>query len=141
MARPLRIKAEPNTRGIQKESQAETIRAKTMFLQDFAKFRGNVGKALKRCGKSRQTYYDWTSDDQKFKQQLVEIKEGLLDIAEDCLKNAIAQGDTDAAKWMLKHLARDRGYGDHIQIDANINITAAEIIRQAQTINAEEVIQ
>ena len=55
---------------------------KEHFLEVFASKMGNVSKACKAAQISRQTYYDWLKIDD-FANKVEEVREGLLDFAED----------------------------------------------------------
>lgn len=90
---------------------------KTLFIQAFQKSFGNISKACEKIGVSRQTYYDWRNDDPMFLEAVKNVKDGAVDMAETALLKQITEGNTTAIIFYLKTQAKDRGYGDQIQVE------------------------
>lgn len=101
------------------------------FLRAYKTMAGHVGLACEAVNIARCTYMTWLRNDVEFAQSMDSARQAMLDSAEQCLNIAIASGDTDAAKFVLKNLAKDRGYTDKIQIEATVTMGAADIIKQA----------
>lgn len=86
---------------------------KTSFIEVLKsqKSLGNISKACKLVGISRQTIYEWRNKDPEFNILLNEaIKVGkitLADLAEEALSKRIAEGDTTAIIFTLKSLRRE----------------------------------
>ena len=57
------------------------------------------------------------------KRALAQEEQVILDMAESTLFKAIQGGDVQDAKWLLSKKARDRGYGDKIEVDGNMTYT------------------
>lgn len=54
------------------------------------------------------------------KQAHVNELEKFKDICETTVLKAVQDGDVQTAKWVLSHRARDRGYGDKIEVDGQV---------------------
>jgi|TARA_E500000178_G_scaffold314767_1_gene333246 hypothetical protein len=89
---------------------------KEHFLEVFASKMGNVSKACKAAQISRQTYYDWLKIDD-FANKVEEVREGLLDFAEDQLLANIQEGKTAEILFYLKTKGKKRGYIERQEFD------------------------
>lgn len=72
--------------------------------------RGNITKAVAAANVSRQSYYNWLDDSPAFVEATEEVKEGLLDMAEDKLLELIQAGNIIATLFFLKCKGKSRGY-------------------------------
>jgi len=70
---------------------------------------------------------DWMTADKYIKMypECVEAmraeSESMLDKCENVLFNKVEEGDTDIAKWVVSKKGKDRGYGDQIKVDMNVD--------------------
>lgn len=94
------------------------------FIRAFEDNRGNITKACKAAGISRQTLYRWldspTQLNERFRQRLRNTRplEAKKDFYEECLEDIAAgfsEGNATAAIFGLKSLAGDRGYRDRAE--------------------------
>jgi len=53
---------------------------------------------------------------------LDEIRENTKDLAEGVILDALKARDKDVAKWYLASLARDRGFGNKVEVEGRIAI-------------------
>jgi len=77
---------------------------------------GNISKTCEEFGISRQTIYIWSEKYEDFRLELEEVREKLLDAAEALYRNAVLNGDLEAAKFILRTIGRKRGYGDKVEV-------------------------
>jgi hypothetical protein len=68
------------------------MRDKEKFLNAFASKLGNVKEACEAAGIGRATYYVWKNNDEDFAQEIDNIQEGLIDLAESKLLENIQKG-------------------------------------------------
>ena len=77
----------------------------------------NIQAACDKYGIVRKTYQEWRREFPEFKERVDAMRESLLDITENVLFNAIKAGDTKAAMFALKYLAKNRGYTDSLDVN------------------------
>ncbi|ACH40246.1 MAG: hypothetical protein ACD_55C00169G0008 [uncultured bacterium] len=71
----------------------------------------NISEACKAAGIGRRTFYNWLTDDSKFKTDFEELTESRLDAIESALHSrAVIEKDTTALIFLAKTLLKDRGY-------------------------------
>ena|SRR3972149_895842 len=87
------------------------------FVQAMKDNNFSVSKACASIDISRSTYYKWMESDPEFKQVMDDFREEFIDLAETVLVRAMKADDTDASKFILKHLARKRGYAESSNVD------------------------
>lgn len=58
----------------------------------------------------------WEETKQAYENELEKFK----DICETTVLKSVQDGDVQTAKWVLSHRARDRGYGDKIEVDGQV---------------------
>ena len=95
---------------------------KELFLQGLELNLGNISKACKQANISRQTYYRWI-EDESFSELCDNIKEGLIDLAENQLLNKINKGDITAIIFFLKCKGKKRGYTEKQEVEISKPIT------------------
>lgn len=91
-----------------------------LFLQALANNRGNVTKACEAVGINRCTYYRWL-EDEDFKNEVDNVSEGLLDLAEDQLQQKIEHGDTASIIFYLKTKGKKRGFVERVEKEISGN--------------------
>lgn len=101
-----------------------TARNKAAFLEAFEKKAGNIGAACKAAGIDRQTYLNYKSSDEEFKNALWEIFESLKDHQESVVFMA-GKTDWKAALEWNKVYNKDRGWGGQVDIkmEGKIHVT------------------
>jgi hypothetical protein len=105
---------------------------KMTILEVFEKKMGNVQKTCQACKIGRTTFYNYKNEDPDFKQAVEDIKEGLIDTAEDKLREKIEgvpklddeknvipgeytkEPETTAIIFYLKTVGRSRGYIERV---------------------------
>jgi hypothetical protein len=94
---------------------------KEMFVIALVANRGNVTKACDQIMISRQTYHNWIERDEDFADRVKacadDIRQTIADAMEDVIvDSAVNKGWTQDARWWLSKKAKDRGYGDKMDI-------------------------
>jgi hypothetical protein len=87
-----------------------------VFLAILDQKLGNISKACLELGITRKTMYSWAEKNADFREALDEVKDKLLDDAEELYRNAVQKGDLEAAKFILRTIGRKRGYGDKVEV-------------------------
>jgi len=95
---------------------------KELFLQGLELNLGNISAACTQANISRQTYYRWI-EDESFSELCDNIKEGLIDLAENQLLNKINKGDITAIIFFLKCKGKKRGYTEKQEVEISKPIT------------------
>lgn len=117
------------------ESVAEQLRAKQkeQVLEWLPKLRFHISKTCKKVGIHRTTLQYWLKTDEEFKKNYLAVQEEKMDDSEErlfLLSQGIPKIDQNgkltgwevrphfgALVTLLKAQAKDRGYGDYIEID------------------------
>lgn len=102
---------------------------KAAFLKAYIRYNGNFYKALSFVGVTRGAYYTWRKD-KAFCDSVDEAKEALIDNAEEQVHKAVKTGDVETAKFVLTHIGKNRGWQKTINIQADVTVHAADIIKQ-----------
>ena len=89
---------------------AQTAHNKKAMLKALEKSLGVVTTACNNAGVGRRTFYDWLSTDKDFADQVKDIQEVALDMAESQLHKQILDGSTSATIFYLKTKGKKRGY-------------------------------
>lgn len=85
---------------------------KALFLELFKDKAGNITQCCKALGVSRVTYYRWCDEDYLFKEDILAVREGLVDFAENTLLTLIKGGHPGATIFFLKTQGKHRGYSE-----------------------------
>lgn len=80
------------------------------FLEAFSNKANNVSLTCKSIGIRRSTFYKWLKEDEEFKEDILEMDEGDIDMAESALKRQIKDGNITAIIFYLKTKGKSRGY-------------------------------
>lgn len=89
---------------------------KGLFLICLEASLGNVKEACEIAGIGRTQFYHWRRTDKEFKQATLDVKEGLIDLAEQKLMEKVEEGVMDAIKFFLKCQGKDRGWVERKEI-------------------------
>ena len=82
------------------------------FLKALAANAGNFTQACRGAQITRPSVYNWMRDHPKFKAEVDEVKESLLDFTESKLLKLIKDNNSTAIMFYLKTQGRGRGYGE-----------------------------
>ena len=102
-----------------KAQKAQTQTKKEKFLISLANNNGNITNACMDANIGRRTYYNWL-DDEDFAENVENVQESLLDLAESKLMENINKNDNTSIIFFLKTKGKKRGYIEKQEIDANI---------------------
>jgi len=89
---------------------------KIQFIKNY-KSELNISTSCRAIGVSRQTFYEWISKDKKFKREINEIEESIIDNVESKLMEKIESGDLGAIIFFLKTKGKKRGYTERIETE------------------------
>lgn len=93
---------------------------KKAMVKALTKSLGIVTIACKEVGISRQTHYEWYSEDEAYHKAVDDILDVALDFAESMLHKQIQDRDTTATIFYLKTKGKRRGYVERSEIDHNL---------------------
>lgn len=106
-------KTKNSTQSVRRAAKKET------FLISLANNNGNITNACIDANIGRRTYYDWL-EDEKFAENVENVQESLLDLAESKLMENINKNDNTSIIFFLKTKGKKRGYIEKQEVDANI---------------------
>lgn len=78
--------------------------------------RGNFSKAAEMCGVRRRTFADRVAQKPVLKELIEEMREEVVDQAEENFTNAVYANDLQASKLILETVGRGRGYTKHVEV-------------------------
>ena len=87
--------------------------------------RGLVTYAADRLACAPNTIYAYCNRYSKVRAARDAARERQLDVAEDRLFSALDAGEPWAIQFVLTRLGRRRGYGDRLEIDAQVDVLAS----------------
>ena len=96
---------------------AHKITKKEILIKCLHNNHGNIKEACESANIPRRTYYNWIEKDDKFKEQVEDAKEALVDYVESKLISKITDGDTTSIIFFLKCKAKDRGYTERTELE------------------------
>jgi hypothetical protein len=102
-------------------SRADTVAKKTaeskkLFIQRLQTTYGIVSDACRHAGVSRMTYYNWCKLDPDFKQEVDNIIEERIDLAEGYLLKRMREGSDQCITFFLRTVGRKRGYAERQEL-------------------------
>lgn len=100
---------------------------KKAFLEALRRSFGNISKACEAVGITRNTYYRWMKQ-QRFRQEVEQVMDSLVDHAESMLWKQMAEGNITAIIFFLKCKGKHRGWVERQEI-AHGGIEGGEPIR------------
>ena len=89
----------------------------------------NRAEACRATGVNRSTVWRWAKEDKAFSEAVWEIEESVLDVAESKLAEMVRAGNLQAVKFLLRSKARERGYGDRLEISQTVKKETIDIQR------------
>jgi hypothetical protein len=97
--------------------KAQNISKKDTFLLCLHNNMGHISNACKSANIPRRTFYNWLEKDNKFKEQVEDTAEALVDHVESKLLEKINKLDTTSIIFFLKCKGKDRGYTERTEIE------------------------
>lgn len=85
-------------------------RRQTRFLSAYRNAMGIISDACEASRTPRRTVYNWMQDSPGFKQACEDVKEEVLDMAENAFFKLVEAGNERAIIFFLKTKGRSRGY-------------------------------
>lgn len=95
----------------------KTDKKKKDFLIALKNNIGNISESCKVANIGRRTYYGWIEKDEKFKQDVEDAKEALIDLAESKLMENIKGNDNTSIIFFLKTKGKKRGYVEKQEVE------------------------
>jgi hypothetical protein len=94
-------------------------------------FRKNFNRAdaCNATGVNRSTLWRWIKEDKAFSEAVWEIEESVIDVAESKLMELVREGNLQAIKFLLRSKARERGYGDRLEIAQTVKNETIDVKR------------
>lgn len=93
---------------------------KRKMLKALEQTKGLVLTACKKAKVSRSRHYVWYKEDEDYKAKVDAINELMVEGVESKLAGLIDEGNTAAIIFYLKSKAKDKGYGNQVQVDAKV---------------------
>jgi len=91
------------------KKRSSTKLLQTAFLAAFADSNFNISEACRQIKIDRRTFYRWHKTS-TFRQQLDDVMQSRIDLAESALVRNIQSGDTASIIFFLKTIGKSRGY-------------------------------
>ncbi|OFY43991.1 MAG: hypothetical protein A2X18_07630 [Bacteroidetes bacterium GWF2_40_14] len=111
-----------NVENAEKKKAETTRQKKKRFINTFKLRLCNVSKTCEVVGISRQTFYRWCDEDDKFKKGVADEQEMFYDDIETTMySKAITDKDTVMLIWISKTKMKHRGYVEKIEQDVTVN--------------------
>lgn len=106
------------------------VHKKKAFLNSLKLANGIISMAADSVGITRKTYYNWLEKDPKFKENVDEVMESVIDKVEGKLLTRINDDDTTAIIFYLKTKGKKRGYIETVENNVTVN-PFLELMKQA----------
>jgi len=90
----------------------------TRFINAFLSSNCNISKACEKAEISRQTFYHWGRESDKFAQAVEQVKEGLKDrIEQEIFRHIFEDRNPIVLNKFAPSILKDRGYADSKDIN------------------------
>jgi len=83
-------------------------RNQALFVQEYKNKACNISATCQAVGINRLTFYDWKSKYPEFESQIIELEQGLIDLAETQMLRNIREGKETSLIFFLCNKARDK---------------------------------
>ena len=103
------------------KTEKNTVKNKMRLLVALSLTHGSIARACRKAKLSRQTFYDWQSDDEEFAAFVDEIEEAKNDMAEDALLILVRRLRDAPVIFYNKTRNKKRGYGEVERETESIN--------------------
>jgi hypothetical protein len=116
----------------QETMSIESDERRLAFLDFFHRYNGNISAACCETGITRETFNRWLNGYPEFAEQITEVNEAMLDLAEQQLLKNIASGKEQSLFFLLCNKGKHRGWQDVRKLQApklnaiNINVNYAD---------------
>lgn len=118
-----------------KKKAETTVQKKKRFIKVFASRLCNVSKTCDVVGISRNTYYRWCDEDDKFKKAVENEEERFYDDLETTMySKAITDKDTTMLIWLSKTKMKHRGYVEKVENELSGN-AFEDLMKSASKVN------
>lgn len=101
---------------------------KQLLIEGLLLNRSIIKRACDYAGVDRKTFYNYYNSDPEFAKSCDETEENAIDEVEGKLHDAIDQGSEQLIKYYLSTKGKKRGYGNSIDIDANVKTDSIQIL-------------
>lgn len=99
------------------KTEYEHSQLKIVFLDNLLITKGNISQALKLSNVTRPTYNKWLKEDDKFKYNVWEVTEEVIEGVESQLMRLIYEKcDFNAIKYFLSKKGSHKGWGDNAEV-------------------------
>jgi hypothetical protein len=102
-------------------SLKEQTKKKKEFLKSFKSKACNISESCIAAEINRATFYNWYEKDPKFKDEVEEVRESMLDFTESKLMENIVKNDTKAIIFKLKTHGKKRGDIERVEQQQEIS--------------------
>jgi len=111
-----------NVAKAEKAKAVTTAQKKKKFIKTYASRLCNVSKTCDVVGISRNTYYRWCDEDDKFKNAVDNEQEKFYDDLETTMySKAITDKDTTMLIWISKTKMKHRGYVEKLEQEVTVS--------------------
>lgn len=84
---------------------------------------GNYMLTAKMLKCSREAIRVRVKADEELSQIVRDEREGIVDVAESALNQAVLRGEPWAIQFTLRSIGRNRGYGDSLQVSGEVKVS------------------
>lgn len=91
---------------------------KKQFLKLLKSNNGNIAQTCRDMDIPRQSYDYWRNTDSVFEDQLLNLKESLIDKAYENVSNSVFEGNLKSSYFVLTTLGKNRGFTTKSTIEA-----------------------
>lgn len=101
---------------------AKTQVTQAQIIQALTETGGIVSNAATQLDMTPQGLRKRVASNESIQTALEEIREQTKDLAEGVIIRELKAGDKDTARWYLASQARDRGFGNKVEVDGKVKI-------------------
>lgn len=102
------------------EKQLAMRQLKIRYLMAMVITKLNIASSRVIAGVSDKDLKSWRNADSHFKAAELSLYEDVLDLAEEKLHAAVAEGDLKAVQFILRTKGRSRGYTEKLEVDHGV---------------------
>ena len=106
----------------EKKQHKSTKQKKELFLKAFESSGCNISQAAKVVGINRRSFYNWCESDKKFEEEVMDVRESIIDFAETALIKNIKEGKETSLIFYLKTKGKERGYVERTEQKVEQNL-------------------
>lgn len=93
---------------------------------------GNYSTIAQKCGVNRQTVSEFFKRHPDLKELADQDREKLIDVAESQIAVAIKDGDVNSSWKLVEQQAKNRGYGNKINVDATVENKGEDYLKKVK---------